>query len=618
MAGPLSPRNMTESTTVTPSPPKKIDKASATKSTIATPASSEPATTEENASRAAARGTLFTLLLRLVSFLCTQLTVRALDPSTLGRANIQLDLLLTTILFVSREGFRLALTQRVTPDNWTVAWLTIPVVTLVSSCTLFWHLWSLSGDNDGGNADYRLAGTLFCVASWIEGCAEPAVLYFLRRLQVPQRASAEGMATVAKTLTAVLALQSLPRHWHVTAFGLAQLSYAATYAAYLYGTALARPDWPGPPRAALFWRDLDWDTCYVTFIFSLQGLFKHLLTEADKIVLTAMATSYDQGVYAMGASYGGMAARILLQPLEENARLLWSRLATDAAGNDVVAGTGDETLGTKSTTPGPSPLQESYTTLVKLVMYIGLVFSCIAVHYTNLLLNLLAGRTWGKNAEAGDVLAAFCVYTAFLSLNGMTEALVYAVGGNTAADTTTTAEMTKLGMVHTLTGVAFAGCASVLVSRYGTIGLVAANCVAMSIRSLYSLYFAARYFAASAKVSPPEAPHSSSVRTMFFRLIFTISPHPAVLVGFGAAWVATGWSLHTMSQHGYQLQLDLRNKDWILLTGQHIAVGISCVIGIASLAIPLERPFLQSLSGMVRPKREPTGVESSNDRLKRD
>jgi hypothetical protein len=73
----------------------------------------------ETVTRAAAKGTLSTLILRLISFGCTQLTIRALDPSTLG-TNIQLELLLTTVLFISREGFRLALTQNVVAENWTV------------------------------------------------------------------------------------------------------------------------------------------------------------------------------------------------------------------------------------------------------------------------------------------------------------------------------------------------------------------------------------------------------------------------------------------------------------------------------------------------------------------
>ncbi|KAL3907756.1 MAG: hypothetical protein SGILL_008747, partial [Bacillariaceae sp.] len=296
-------------------------------------------------------------------------------------------------------------------------------------------------------------------------------------------------------------------------------------------------------------------------------VFKHLLTEADKIVLTSMSNSYDQGVYAMGASYGSMAARILLQPIEENSRLLWSRLAS----------VGDNTA-----------LEESYKTLLKLVLYIGLVFGCVAVHYTNLLLNVLAGRTWGQNVEAASVLSAFCVYTAFLALNGMTEALVYAVSGSNQNNIDTTAEMTKLGVVHSLTGVAFAVTAYFLVAEYGTLGLVAANCVAMSIRSLYSLFFAARYF------------RLSSPGTSFLRLLSEIFPHPAILVCFAATWFATSISLASLTQKDYHIRLGIRDKDWLLLTGKHVAVGVSCILGIATLVAFLERGFLRSLKGMVR------------------
>ena len=80
----------------------------------------------ENVTQAAARGTLSTLILRLISFACTQLTIRSLKPSTLG-ASIQLELLLTTVLFISREGFRLALTQNVIAETWTVGLLQIQI-----------------------------------------------------------------------------------------------------------------------------------------------------------------------------------------------------------------------------------------------------------------------------------------------------------------------------------------------------------------------------------------------------------------------------------------------------------------------------------------------------------
>jgi oligosaccharide translocation protein RFT1 len=505
------------------------------------------------AARAAARGTLVTLLLRLISFACTQWTFRVLDPSTLGKANIQLELLLTTVLFVSREGFRLSLTRNIAPENWSVAWLTIPLVTVVACGALAWHL-HVSSD-----ADYRMAGILYCLASWIEGCAEPAVLYCLRRMDVPTRASAEGLATVGKTLATVLALRHMLQESPVTAFGISQLVYACIYTSFLYWKTWSVLTFPS-------WSSFDRPTCSLTVIFTLQGFFKHLLTEADRIVLATVSDSYDQGVYAMGSSYGGMAARILLQPLEENARLLWSRLAQST-----------------------KELEESYTVLVKLVLYIGLLFSCVAVNYTSVLLNVLAGRKWGANAEAAAVLGAFCIYTSFLAANGMTEAFLYAV-------TTSGVEVGRLGVAHTVTGVVFATAAPLLVARYGTVGLVAANCVAMLMRSIYSIHFAARYF------GQRQGSHSSVPvpKSMMRRLLQKMIPHPIVLGCFLGAYFVTRWSRGLTEGVAF----DIHSKEWLLLTGQHVASGVSCVVGIASVAYALEVEFKRSLVTMVRPKRD--------------
>lgn len=383
---------------------------------------------------------------------------------------------------------------------------------------------------------------------------------------------AEGIATVIKTVSTAVGVQLLPASWSVTVFGLAQLIYSITYTTYLYIRVWARPGWKErslpPSSLSKFLLGLDRSVCYTTIIYTIQGVFKHFLTEADKIILTAMADSYDKGVYAMGASYGGMAARILLQPLEENARLLWSRQAGDPNGGR----------------NNPRELLQSYTTLVKFVLYIGLVFCCVGVHYTNLLLNILAGRTWGSNTGAANVLAAFCVYTAFLALNGMTEAFVYAVGsGDTAAS-----EMAKLGLVHTITGLAFAVAASLLVTRYGTIGLVAANCVAMFIRSMYSLYFASRYFASKTQhlKLPP--------------ILSAILPHPLVLIAFASSWLITRRSLENIVLQGFHLQLNFRSTDWLLQTAQHVAIGVIMIIGIGCLTGFCDRRFIQSLGEMVQ------------------
>lgn len=263
---------------------------SSTKDTKSEARRSNNGNTEDSMS--AFRGTLVTLGLKLISFGCTQLTLRFLDPTALGRASIQLELLLTTVLFFSREGFRLALTRDLGTEAWNVAWLTIPLVTLVAGLAFACHLWWTlhSGSADEMDSDYVIAGSLYCLASWIEGCAEPAVLHFLRRMDTPKRSSAEAMGTMVKAVATIVGLQYLGPT-SVTAFGFSQLLYSLTYATYLYWNA-----WNILPMPN---RSFDGPTCFRAFKFTMQGIFKHLLTEADKIVLTTLSDSYNQGVYAM-------------------------------------------------------------------------------------------------------------------------------------------------------------------------------------------------------------------------------------------------------------------------------------------------------------------------------
>lgn len=518
---------------------------------------------DKNIARKAAFGTLVTLVLRLLSFACTQYTFRTVDPGTLGQASIQLELLHSTVLFLSREGFRLSMTRDVHSDkNWNVAWLTVPVSTVISGAGLLWHMLWMSSSSSNTSEDYRRAGMLYCAAACLEGWAEPAVLLSLRQMNVAVKASAEGLATVAKTAATVVLLQSpsLSSSWPVTVFGLAQVLYSVVYFIAVYWNV-------GKNLVGPRWTNLDPPTCYMTVVFMVQGLFKHALTEADRIVLTALSNTYDQGIYAMGSSYGGLAARLILQPVEESSRLLWSRQASQPPAVPKDKKT--------DSTGAQDPLEQSYILLVKFVLYVGFMFSFLAVNYTPILLNLLAGRKWGENAEAAAVLSAFCVYTAFLAWNGMTEAFVYGVAS-------TGSEMGHLGVAHTVVGLLFATVAPLAVSRYGTVGLVGANCLAMFCRSVYSLQFAARYFVTR---SNKATGHNESVAVSVGSLARRMFPHWLVMLNFVACFLVTKFSLTRLLLKLDAHHVQPASTTWTrMVIVEHISVGASMAIGLLALA----------------------------------
>jgi len=420
-----------------------------------------------SAGRAAVRGTLYGFILRIISFSLSQVTFRFVDPVVLGRASIRLELLLNTALFIGREGFRLALLKTDSKQMnegeagqksnaqgiVNVSWLSIPVGGILSLIAFFVHMYSCyhmqssMKENDSSSIlDYQLAGTFYCIAAFIEILAEPLIIKAMQDLDVETRAAAEGTAALAKAATAVLLLNLslVSEQWPVSAFGIAQMMYSLALACVMYKRKWKLITWP-----SLSTNDndgnylLDRQALKLTSIFTLQGIFKHLLTEGDRIILTALADGYDQGVYAMASSYGGMASRLLFQPLEENARLLFSnqeKLISIKTNKDKQ---NTETKLEEESSRALNDLEQSLCVLLKLVLYIGFLFSCIASNYTGILLTLLAGNKWGSNIEASRALSAFCIYTAFLALNGTTEAFVYGVAKSGR-------EVGKLGVAHAL------------------------------------------------------------------------------------------------------------------------------------------------------------------------
>lgn len=495
--------------------------------------SSTAAATEDEqstvATRAAAYGTLCGILLKVVSFVLSQITLRLVDPSVLGKASIRLDLMLSTVLFLGREGFRLALIKSTTTttkgnssahttDNIhisNVAWLSIPTGIVLSSVCLMVHLYhchlwkkdlTISFHNIEQQdleewQDYRIAGMLYCVAASVETLAEPLViLHAMRDLDVQTRTTAEVIATFVKSIAVVTLLSTSSLSFPVTIFGIGQVLYALVFTSIFYFQKWTCITWPlllqhDNNHHSLLPIKLHWPTVKLSAYFTLQGIFKHFLTEGDRIILTTLAQSYDQGIYAMAQAYGGIVSRLLFQPMEENARLLFSRQhrAIMEQQQDQKDGISPAVVHQQQrqllTTTAKDKLEDTFCLLVKLVLYVSLL-SCIASNYTSILLRILAGSQWtttpysaATTNSPSAVLSAFCYYTSLLALNGMTEAFVYGV-------VTQSEDVGKLGFVHGCVGCIFAITAPALVKRYQTVGLVIANGISMILRSIYSLVFA--------------------------------------------------------------------------------------------------------------------------------
>ncbi len=183
---------------------------------------------------------------------------------------------------------------------------------------------------------------------------EPLLIRAVRLGQPALRVKAEGAAVFVKVISTIATILVLPRFATpvptslrsiivdekaiaLLAFGIGQASFGLTMLSvhllhFITRYSLAstldlyipRPDriTTTEKKTKTVW--LDGPTLSLCFAMSQQGILKHALTEADKFAVAKYATLEDQGGYALASNYGSLVARILFQPVEETARIVFS------------------------------------------------------------------------------------------------------------------------------------------------------------------------------------------------------------------------------------------------------------------------------------------------------
>ncbi len=560
---------------------------------------------------AIAAGVLYSFLLRILSFVLTQITLRFTDAHTLGKAYIRLELIYsTTVLFLGREGFRLALcksgniVENARDDKEekrlkflqmnNVVWLSVPTTLTLTVVALIYHIKTyedqLNVEIENGSLtereDYKLAGILFCIASAVEITSEPCMIICLKTMDVKTRALAEGVASIGKALCCVLLISFAGEKYRVSSFGFAQCVYAVLVSVVLYRRKGSCLQWPSFVKNGvqgncqtlssvilIIKRNFNIATVRLSTYFSLQSIFKHMLTEGDRIVLTALVGTYDSGVYAMASSYGGMASRLIFQPLEENGRLLFSHQHVAIAEARERGNAAKDLI---------EQLQMTYITMVKGVLYIGLIFAVFGSNFTSILLQLLAGHRWGSNPDAAAALSSFCIYLSIMSLNGMTEAFVYGVAESGR-------EVVSLSIAHGAIGLVFYIIAPAMVihcSDYGvggTIGLVLSNGICMALRTTYSFLFAGNYFYKYQDAKNKESGSNIvSLRAVenSFRLFMNTLPKIPVQLSLCLSFVMMKKSKERLLRSSSHFSTE---------TAYHLGFGICCFVVTALLAFICER-----------------------------
>ncbi|KAK7690223.1 hypothetical protein QCA50_006876 [Cerrena zonata] len=176
-------------------------------------ASSQPQSLLSTSLASASSLVLLQLFSRVFTFILNQALVRLVSPQVFGTAAIQFELLLSTILFLSREGVRNALLRSTasqgtkekkdTSRDVLVANISLLPVLLgipiaLASTTLYLNA---SSSSTSSQPHFQLSVIIYAIAALFELLSEPLYIKAQNELRFDIRVRAEGTAVTLKTLS---------------------------------------------------------------------------------------------------------------------------------------------------------------------------------------------------------------------------------------------------------------------------------------------------------------------------------------------------------------------------------------------------------------------------------
>ncbi|KAF9028163.1 Rft-1-domain-containing protein [Hymenopellis radicata] len=394
---------------------------------------------------------------RVFSFVLNQALLRIATPSAFGTATIQFELLLNTILFLSREGVRTAFLRVNAPEiqHANVAFIPFLLGCPIAMTTSYLYV-AYAGEETSIQPYFREAVLLYVVGALIELMKEPMHNAIMAGLQTKIRLRAEGAAVIGKSILTFLVMFYDPhkddprKHRALVAFALGQVFYSICVLViyvYHFGISSLVPRFPKSNAKGKYPPFFDPQLLKLSATVTSQSLVKHFLTEGDKFILSWFSPLEDQGGYAIALNYGSLVARILLQPLEETSRSLFSQLLSK---NDLV------TAATR------------LASLLAIQIPISLLLPTFAT-------------------SAPRLLSAWLWYIPFLALNGQLEAFLAS-----AADTS---ELNGQSTWMAIFSVLYTGSAILAYKlQLGDTSLVYANVLNLGARIVYAAVWISEYF----------------------------------------------------------------------------------------------------------------------------
>lgn len=405
---------------------------------------------------------------KIFIFFLNQLILSKCSPLLVGKVSIQLELLLSVCLYLSRESIRMVCLR--VPVNQSSQWQ--PIINLswlpclfviVLSASYLSHQWLVSKLQP---SDENLVVGLYALSAFIECLGEPQLNVLINGGFVQPKLLAESGALAIKSITTYIFLVWFDMD--ILSFGCSQLCYAITFVAILYRSQEVRKlspplltgVLPGRLTVASAFDLIDYGMLKDAYGLTGGLVAKLILTEADKIALTVFTTAENQGLYALASNYGSIMARLIFLPLEEAGKLCFTHFIAN------IDRSPDQL----------KSLYEKMQALLRAAAFCGSIIALFGPFYIPSLLSCLLKSQWVDN-RLDLLLSVYCVYVFALSVNGVSEAFVHSCAPAQAQ------VVISIGL--TLSSSIFA-LSSLLLSDAGAVGIVVSNLIAMVVRIAFN------------------------------------------------------------------------------------------------------------------------------------
>lgn len=443
---------------------------------------------------------LWQLSARLASFAIRAVVVRALGPAQFAFVEIRLTLLVNLVLLPLVAAFRKVCLRTAHPAS--AAALSYVCVAVTLALALAFGALSCALD-----PAHTPAWLVITVALVIRAFAEPAVVFARRRERYVQSSQARAACVVISGVahTVAVALITSPR-LASAAGAMGHLFYAVCLNVSMYFAA--GPEGIPVLSVKQFVAFLRRDDLIMTGVNLGEGALRFLLENGESIVLDITCSAPIKGAYKLSANVASMLARFFSEALEEQSFNVFHRLAPAFRSSEAPGSTEDRRQALEREKDMRETCVSALNMALKAAITVSVLIALVGPAYSYSLLRLLYGEKWADRTAAPSILNKYFVYLVFMAGNGVTEAFVTA-----AASTSELKARTKFATFLS---------AAYMIALYSSAlyldatGIIVVNCLNMTVRTCYSLWFY-RHLTGNSLLSLKSAlPHSGVIATLCF------------------------------------------------------------------------------------------------------